>query len=62
MPILAKTDGTVIDGDLRLKAAINEGMTEVTKPYSRIDPQMRSTTPSFLRGFRMSRVSFDTGQ
>jgi hypothetical protein len=53
VPILAKADGTVIDGDLRLKGAIKEGMAEVTKPHSRIDPQMRSTTASFLRGFLM---------
>ena len=53
MPILAEADETVIGGDLRLKAAIEEGMAEVTKPYSRSDPQMRSTTASFLRGFLM---------
>jgi DNA modification methylase len=29
VPILAKADGTVIDGDLRLKGAIKEGMAEV---------------------------------
>jgi hypothetical protein len=29
VPILAKSDGTVIDGDLRLKGAIKEGMAEV---------------------------------
>ena len=29
VPILAKSDGTVIDGDLRLKGAIREGMAEV---------------------------------
>jgi ParB-like chromosome segregation protein Spo0J len=27
VPILAKADGTVIDGDLRLKGAIKEGMS-----------------------------------
>jgi hypothetical protein len=52
MPIFAKADGAVIDGDLRFKGAIKEGMAEVTKPYSRIDPQMRSTPPSFFRGLR----------
>ncbi len=29
VPILAKADGTVIDGDLRLKGAIKEGIAEV---------------------------------
>ena len=29
VPILAKADGTVIDGDLRLKGAIKQGMAEV---------------------------------
>jgi DNA modification methylase len=29
VPILAKADGTVIDGDLRLKGAIKEGLAEV---------------------------------
>ncbi|MGA2742703.1 MAG: hypothetical protein ABSG65_35345 [Bryobacteraceae bacterium] len=53
MPILADADETVIGGDLRLKGAIKEGMAELTKPYSRSDPQMRSTTASFLRGFLM---------
>jgi hypothetical protein len=52
VPILAKADWTVIDGDLRLKAAIKEGIAEVTRPYTRIDPQMRSTPPSFFRGLQ----------